>query len=269
MTVAPFRYLGYRWSESMRALRSVNRTLLPASAWVGALALGCAAGPAPRPPHTPVERSETLPAGYVTVGTASAACRERPAGHAFSGVPATNFACGRVELERALTEQANARGGTLLAREECRRTDTEGLAMAGLACSAEIARPSSGAPVATASDSGQFTDSDDLAVTVASRIRIDVESTVRRFDRRARPPADVTEFAALPIGHVDIGLMRARCRPSDCDADQARAGLRLAAGGLGVSDLAGVRCFAFEGERTCVATLGVTERDPESDARAR
>jgi hypothetical protein len=63
--------------------------------------------------------------------------------------------------------------------------------------------------------------------------------------------------------------MRAHCAPSDCDVDQARAGLRLAAGALGASELVGVRCISFDGERTCIATLGVTERDANTDPRAR
>jgi hypothetical protein len=110
---------------------------------------------------------------------------------------------------------------------------------------------------------------DVLPATVASHVFIDLEPHGARFERGARPASAVTEFAALPVGHVELGVMRARCDERACDDDQARAGLRLAAGGLGVSDLVGVRCFALDGERSCVAALGVSERDPDTDSSAR
>jgi len=91
---------------------------------------------------------------------------------------------------------------------------------------------------------------------------------VEAYARRPREGAEVQEFALLPVGHVELGLMRARCAPERCDADQARAGLRAAAGGLGVPSLVGVRCATLDAELSCVATLAATERDPETDPRA-
>jgi hypothetical protein len=244
-----------------------RRELLSKPTWgvvgaaLGALsALGCASAP-PRPPHAAVELSETLPAGYDSLGVVSAACREHPRARSFRGEPALNFVCGPNELARALVEEANARGGTLLAREGCERAGEE-----GLVCSAEVARrepPRASPSVPSAEFAG-----DELLATVASRIRIDLDSA-RVLARRARSPREVAELVALPVGHVEAGVMRARCSPSECDADQTRAGLRLAAGALGASELVGMRCVSFDGERTCVATLGVPERDPETDPLAR
>jgi hypothetical protein len=104
---------------------------------------------------------------------------------------------------------------------------------------------------------------------VASRIAIDLEPAVAGFRRSRRPGAEVAEFPLLPVGHVELGLMRARCDEGACDAEQARAGLRAAAGGLGVSDLVGVRCAALDGELSCLATLAASESDPETEPRAR
>ncbi len=261
MTVAPFRYFGVVMFAAA-GLNRVTMKLLP-GAGVALVVAACATNPSPRPARAPVELSETLPNGYESLGEASAACRERPTGDTMKGVPATSFACSQPELERALVEQANARGGSLLAGARCHWS-----VETGLVCSAQIARPRTGAPAITASEFSAAAD-DELTVTVASRIRIDLEASGVHFERRPRAPADVTEFVALPVGHVELGVMRARCRPNDCDADEARAGLRLAAGGLGVSDLVGVRCFALDGERACVGTLAVTERDPETDPQAR
>ena len=243
----------------------MKRFVLPVTRPAGALCVlatfGCA-GPAPRPPSAPVELSETLPAGYVSLGIVSAGCRPRPSARSFRGEPATSFACTARELSRALREQTNARGGTLLAGEACHSEDDD-----RLICSAEAARlagPQASVPA------GEFADAGDaLRVTVAGRIRIDLGSAPSSSARRQRGPDDVTEFASLPVGHGEVGVMRAHCAPSDCDVDEARAGLRLAAGGLGVSDLVGVRCFSLDGERACVATLAMTERDPDTDPLAR
>lgn len=225
-------------------------------------ALGCTSV-APRPPHAPLERSETLPAGYDSLGMVSAACRTHPRKRSFRGEPVTSFACSPSELAGALVEEANARGGTLLARESCEREGET-----GLVCSAEVARREPAAPGAAERGAEFAVDDDELLVTVASRIQIDLDAA-DVIGRRARAPRDVAEFVALPVGHVEAGVMRAHCSPSECDADEARAGLRLAAGALGASELVGVRCVAFDGERVCIATLGVPSRDPETDPLAR
>lgn len=228
------------------------------------VALGCASAPAPRPFGSPVELGEALPPGYESLGGVHAECRVLPREHALEGVPVTSLACRRSELERALAEQANERGGSLLVRERCRKSGPR------LTCTALVARPANGAVAGGPAPGVSFAPDDDgLPASVASHVLIDVEPPGARFERGRRPASAVTEFVALPVGHVDVALMRARCDEDACDDGQARAGLRVAAGGLGVSDLIAVRCFALAGERSCVGTLGVSERDPETDPSAR
>lgn len=229
-----------------------------------ALGASACAGPARAPTAGAIEWSEAVPAGYDSLGVASAECGSRPAsGREFSGVPVTSFACGRAELERALLEQARARGGTVVARERCRETATR------RSCTAVIARPAAGGTPGVSSGAELARESPELPVAVASRILVDLEPTDGPIRRRVRQPDDVAEFASLPVGHVRLGWMRAHCAAGDCDAEQARVGLRTAAGGLGVSALVGVRCFVLQGEQSCVALLAVSERDPEADASAR
>lgn len=214
-------------------------------------------------PH-PVLRSEVVPAGYVSLGRVSADCRRTQAWETFRGVPATSLFCDRGALERALEEQAWRRGGTVLAGVSCHDGPS-----GSRWCAATLARPAAGkearepTPAAAAP-----TDSDTLSPDVARRIEIDLAPVVEAYARRPREGAEVQEFALLPVGHVELGLMRARCAPERCDADQARAGLRAAAGGLGVPSLVGVRCATLDAELSCVATLAATERDPETDPRA-
>lgn len=234
-------------------------------AWtlVGLLvAVGCAASPAPRPPGSAVEFGEALPFGYDSLGRVHAECREVEPGHALADVPVANLACRRTELERSLMAQANARGGSLLAHERCRR------ASAHLSCTALVARPAKGVEPPLPSDAFAA-DDDALPALVAGHIFIDMEPHGPHVERGVRAASAVTEFVALPVGHVELGVVRAHCDQQACDDGQARAGLRLAAGGLGASDLVGVRCFSWGGERACVATLAVSERDPATDPNAR
>jgi len=63
--------------------------------------------------------------------------------------------------------------------------------------------------------------------------------------------------------------LRARCDEAECESADLRIALRVAAGGLGVSDLVDVSCATLDGERECLATLAASELDPETDPRAR
>jgi len=231
---------------------------------VAAVTAACAGGsPGVATPH-PVLRSEVVPAGYVSLGRVTADCHRTQLWERFRGVPATSLFCDRALLDRALEEQAWRRGGTVLAGVSCHERPS-----GGRSCAATLARPAHGAEVrAPKATPALPTDSDALSPDVARRIAIDLTPAVEAYARSPRSGAEVQEFASLPIGQVELGLLRARCAPERCDAEQARAGLRAAAGGLGVPSLIAVRCAALDAELSCIATLAATERDPETDPRA-
>jgi hypothetical protein len=66
---------------------------------------------------------------------------------------------------------------------------------------------------------------------------------------------------ALPVSHRGLGTLTTRCDSDECQLRELRQALRIAAGGLGASDLVGVRCFGREGERECVADVAVSDVD--------
>ena len=227
-------------------------------------AMGCYGSGVPGPGPRDIARSETVPAGYVAVGFTEARCKPRKKWESLDGVPATSLFCDRAALRRALEEQARSRGGNVLAGEYCAEEED-----GSLACYATAARPRSGAMLREpAPPGGLGSDSDALSFMAADSVRIDLSPLVSEYVRSPRPGAEVAEYALLPVGQVTLGVMRSRCGPKKCDAEQAQAALRAAAGGLGVPSLVGVRCFELDAERTCVATLATTERDPETDPRA-
>jgi hypothetical protein len=108
-----------------------------------------------------------------------------------------------------------------------------------------------------------------LSSELRHSIAVDLEPTRQSFARRPRPASEVGEALTLPVSHVELGSIRTRCAASACEVKDLRLALRMAAGGLGVSDLVGVSCATLAGEHECLATLSATELDPETDARAR
>jgi hypothetical protein len=235
----------------------------PVLGLAGALSIagGCGGSGAPAVAPSAIGQSEALPVGYESLGAVVARCRTRPAFGELRGAPATSLGCSRAELARALRELAAAKGASVVAGQSCRQTEHT------LSCVGEAARPAehTRAPSAAANHDEPAA----LPVSVAERIAIDLEPSVPRFSRRPRSADDVTEYRLLPVGHIELGTLRARCAADECSAQQAQEGLRFAAGGLGASALVAPSCFVLEGERACVGTLAATERDPETEPLAR
>lgn len=265
-TVAPFLFCG-ELQDSTVMKRAVLARLGLLFGW--SCLGGCASERAVIASPANIERSETVPAGYVSLGTARAHCRPLPAWGPLYGEPLRNFDCSTARIRRTLAEQASRAGGTLLAFESC-EADAKG----GRNCSATIARPeraNAAAPGRVGVSSGEVWDPSDApradAIEVI-RIDLDLDPAAERFARRARTASDVAEPALLPVSHVELGELRARCDADECADAELRLGLRLAAGSLGASDLVNVACHALDGERSCAGTLATTERDPETDATA-
>jgi hypothetical protein len=75
----------------------------------------------------------------------------------------------------------------------------------------------------------------------------------------------VDEVARMPAGRVALGTISAHCQ--GCSVDTLRAGVRVAAGRLGASDVVGVRCFSGTSTATCRGRAAAFARRPELDAR--
>jgi hypothetical protein len=230
--------------------------------WLG----GCATESRVIASPADIVRSESVPSGFVTLGTARAQCAAQPAWKQLRGEPLRNFGCTSARIRRTLAEQASIAGGTLLALESCEH-DERG----GRSCSATIARPAAGGAAApVGARSGEVWDDSDAPRSEAVElIRIDLEPAAEHFARAARLAGGVAEPALLPVGHVPLGELRARCDADECGEAELRLGLRYAAGSFGATDLVAVACHALDGERSCAGTLATTEHDPTREPNAR
>jgi hypothetical protein len=75
----------------------------------------------------------------------------------------------------------------------------------------------------------------------------------------------VDDVARMPPGRVTLGTISARCE--DCSLDTLRAGVRVAAGRLGASDVVGVRCFARAAGGGCRGVAAGFAVAPDLDPR--
>jgi hypothetical protein len=223
----------------------------------------CGASVVKVPPES-VASASVMPSGYEAVGNVVASCSAFSGFEAIDGEPLASFDCQRARLERVLAERASEASAEMLVGTRCGRDGSV------LRCSAVAARPESPAARAKPApdpDPGPVPGPaaierwDEPRASTALVIRVDFEPSVARFERKKRRASDVAEVAALPVSHRELGLLTTRCGADECELRELRHALRIAAGGLGASDLVGVRCFGRGDERECVANVAATEID--------
>ena len=227
-----------------------------------ALSLLAACGTtAVRVPPDHIGRVELLPAGYEELGRVTASCSKLAGFQRASGELLASFDCNRKRLERMLAEDASEAGADLLVGTGC---DYEGRA---LRCIAYTARPRGPVRLPPPADEGPVPGPvaverwDEPRARASLVIRVDFEPSVEGFIRKTRRAAEIAEVAALPVSHRELGTLTTRCDADECELRELRHALRIAAGGLGASDLVRVRCFGRGGERECVADLAASEVD--------
>lgn len=211
-----------------------------------------------RLPPDAIGRVDWLPAGYEEMGRVTASCSPISGFQSTQGELLASFDCNRQRLERMLAEDASQTGADVLVGTGCGH---DGRA---LRCIAYTARAEGPARFPRESEEGPVPGPmaverwDEPRARASLVIRVDFDPSVERFSRRKRRAAEVAEVAALPISHRELGTLTTRCDADECQQRELRQALRIAAGGLGASDLVAVRCFGRGGERECVADVAAT-----------
>jgi hypothetical protein len=233
-------------------------------AFAAAVLLGACGSSAVRVPPERVASAEVTPPGYEELGYVVASCRAIDGFRATDGEPLSSFDCRRERLERVLAERASEVSAEMLVGTTCGQDGSE------LRCTAMAARaeaPSLRVRSPSAPDSGPVPGAraierwDEPRAIAALVIRVDFEPSVPHFERKQRRATDVAEVVALPVSHRALGTMTTRCEAERCELGELRQALRIAAGGLGASDLVGVRCFGRNDQHECVADLAASEVD--------
>lgn len=214
-----------------------------------------------------VREVETVPRGYDSIGRVVAGCNATEGRVALHDAPLSDVDCSEELLVGALREQAAAAGGELLADRTCTVQHAGG----GLAarCSAEVARPSDETLARRPLACGPHASAPDQQPPAVEAWRVLVDFTPSAAMPAGGPRRGdlVRDVPRLPVSHVALGSLITHC-DEGCTEAGARAGMRVAAGRVGATDVAGVRCVAHGRGWTCTGTPASYRRAPENLAPA-
>lgn len=226
---------------------------------------------APRTRPSGLASVAVLPLDFERFGSLTARCTMTPLGGSLEGAWLSDVDCTERRLRAALRQKAAEVGAELLVGERCHSTSVSRRSpQRGLRCMAQAARPDeesrakrplSAQPTHAASafaDADEAASLDDPTGDQAWRIEIRYEPSSDAAPRDPRPPDAVGELPSLPVSHVSLGLITSRCE-AQCSVDAVRAALRVTAGRLGASDVAGVSCVEHPPGITCMATAAEPE----------
>lgn len=210
-----------------------------------------------------------------TLGTVHDRCTLRPGFRRLRHEALSDLDCSKERLLTALRESAANAGGEALLGAQCssRRLGTTIPEAYELYCAAEVARFRSGAlanprplsaprslaqgrPAPSASDVQRIDEPD---ASLAFRISLSFEPVISNYERPALRSAEVHELSLMPLSHVRLGDLAAKC-DGFCDERALRYGVLIAAGRLGAPDVVGVRCFRSGRGNACIGTLAAPER---------
>ncbi|MCC6213523.1 MAG: hypothetical protein IT376_01545 [Polyangiaceae bacterium] len=215
-----------------------------------------------------VRESVDLPAGHDRLGRVTARCTALPEGAALEGVWASDAGCSEALLTRALVERAARVGGEVLVGRACESRASKRAGAADVVCEADVARRSAHAPpTLLATGAAVAYPLDEPPAYESWRVRLEV-SRRGRVQRAARRVELVGELAVMPVTHVVLGEVVARCE-AGCSERGARHALRIAAARLGASDAVGIRCVGQGSGWECVGTAAGPEVEEPEVAVAR
>ena len=219
------------------------------------------------------------PDGYAVIGEVTASCNLSEGRRTIERERLIDVDCSEARLMRALRDRAAAAGGELLIDRRC-ASQVVSESAAGrrlhVRCSAEVARAEAGelgsGHAAPAEGPGPSPERaavlDDPHPEDAWRIRIDFTPAAETSGTRPARRADlVRELSIIPVSHVRLGDLVARCHEG-CVEASVRASVRVAAGRLGATDVVDIRCVEKGRGVLCTGTAAAYEVDPETDPRA-
>jgi hypothetical protein len=213
----------------------------------------------------------SLPPAFERIGRVTSRCALIQDAAAFDGAWLSDIDCSRVRVERALRAAAAEAGGELLVGRRCRWAPPAGETRA-LLCEADVARNRGGSPGTSFSDDEMAAELrrvwalDDPTGTAAWRMRVSLTILGPLGARSPRRADLVSENATLPLARRELAAVRVTCEHS-CSRDATRASVRVVAGRLGASDVAGVACIESGQGWECSGTIADYEAEPSASER--
>lgn len=246
--------------------------LLPLSI-AALLAVGCGCGARPathfagttRPvlvAPDQIQEENALPLGYDSLGSVETHCTLTEGQRRIHGEWLSDVDCSTTRLVAALRERASAAGGELLVGRLC---DSQELSPAPgrrvrVTCRAGVARPDDDTLESRPAEQ-RHARIGAMPAAEAWRMRVDFTPASRMPRRSPRRGALVHEVGLFPAGHVRLGSVAVRCRHG-CSREAVHDGVRIAAGRMGATDVAGVHCLRRDHGWVCSGVATTYEVEP-------
>jgi hypothetical protein len=190
-----------------------------------------------------IEEENALPLGYASLGTVDAYCTLTEGQRRIHGEWLSDVDCSVTRLVTVLRERVAAAGGELLVGRLCYSQELSpeaGARRVRVSCRAEVARPDDDT-LESRPPERQRARAAGTSAAEAWRIRVDF-TPARDMPRRSPRRGDlVREVGLFPAGQVRLGSVAVRCHHG-CSREAVHDGVRIAAGRMGATDVAEVRC---------------------------
>lgn len=190
-----------------------------------------------------IEEENALPLGYTSLGTVDAHCTLTEGQHPLHGAWLSDVDCSVSRLVAVLRERAAEAGGELLVGRLCysQVLHSDAPRRLSVGCRAEVGRPDDATLASRPLVRARAAAPTSTPAAEAWHIRVDF-TPAPHMPRRSPRRADlVHEVGPFPAGHVRLGDISVRCRRG-CSREAVHDGVRVAAGRMGATDVAGVHC---------------------------
>lgn len=225
---------------------------------------GTSAPPLVAPPE--VVDAPTVPLGHVFLGRVRAECTLTEGRREIDDEWLSDVDCTEWRLMEALRDEAARQGGNVLVGSSCWAARRSGREVV-MRCEARVARRGQGAALLEPAPNGATAlRHDDPSGVEAWRIRVTFHPAVEPVARAPRRADAVSEVTVLPVVARPLGSLSVRCEQAPCSVEAVRAGVRVAAGRLGATHVAGIRCVDVESKPRCLGEAALVDELPPSEA---
>lgn len=267
---------GRHSADFARSLRRLASAGVWATLLLAVSTAGCAGGrsavqyrgtsAAPRVTPPEVADAPTVPLGHVLLGRVRAECTLTEGRREIEDEWLSDVDCTEWRLTEALRDEAARQGGDVLVGSTCLAARRSGREVV-IRCEARVARSGEdAAPLEAAPSGATALRHDDPSGVEAWRIRVTFHPAVEPVARAPRRADAVNEVTVLPLVARPLGSLSVSCEEAPCSVEAVRAGVRVAAGRLGATHVAGIRCVDVEDKPHCLGEAAFLDELLPSEA---
>lgn len=225
---------------------------------------GASAPPVVAP--TQVVEVPIVPLGHSLLGRVRAECTFTEGRREIDDEWLSDVDCTEWRLTEALRDETARQGGDVLVGTTCLAARRVGRQVV-IRCEARVARArEAAARPEVRPNAATALRHDDPSGVEAWRIRVTFQPAFEPVARAPRRADTVQEVTVLPPVVQRLGALSVTCEEPPCSVEAVRAGVRVAAGRLGATHVADIRCVEAGDVPRCLGEAALLEELPPSEA---